>query len=89
MTINESDSFKSWVKSNVYYTHTHDVRAMLIANNTLVSAGVDTKIVFKKIKETSQSQLRKYNSMPHVSQIILKKKKLIGNKFQTFLRQIF
>ena len=67
VTVNESENYKSWVKSNVYYNHTHDVRSILIANNQLISAGVDTKIVFKNIKDKqSHSLIRKYNSMPQV-----------------------
>jgi hypothetical protein len=63
------------VKSNVYYNHTHDVRSILIANNQLVSAGVDTKIVFKNIKDKqSHSLIRKYNSMPQVKHYLTKKK---------------
>jgi hypothetical protein len=58
------------VKSNVYYNHSHDIRSILIANNQLVSAGVDTKIVFKNIKDKqSHSLIRKYNSMPQVRQL--------------------
>ena len=63
--ISETDNYKSWTKSNIYYNHTHDVRNILIANNQLISAGVDTKIVFKNIKDKqSHSLIRKYNSMP-------------------------
>ncbi len=58
------------MKSNVYYNHSHDIRSILIANNQLVSAGVDTKIVFKNIKDKqSHSLIRKYNSMPQVRQL--------------------
>jgi hypothetical protein len=65
VSISETDNYKSWTKSNVYYNHTHDVRNILIANNQLISAGVDTKIVFKNIKDKqSHSLIRKYNSMP-------------------------
>jgi hypothetical protein len=65
--VNEADDFKSWIKSNVYYNHTHDVRSILVADNQLISAGVDTKIVFKGIKEDKlHSSIRKYNSMPQV-----------------------
>ena len=39
MTVNEEEKYKTWVKSNVYYNHTHDVRAIIIANNQLISAG--------------------------------------------------
>ena len=71
VTVNETDNFKSWVKSNVYYNHTHDVRSILIANDQLVSAGVDTKIVFKNIKDKqSHSLIRKYNSMPQVIELV-------------------
>ena len=38
-TVNEDENFKSWVKSNVYYSHTHDVRAIICANNQLISSG--------------------------------------------------
>ncbi len=72
--INEADDFKSWVKSNVYYNHTHDVRSILIADDQLISAGVDTKIVFKSIKEKqAYSTIRKYNSMPQVGLFFLNK----------------
>ena len=68
VTLNESDKYKSWIKSNVYFNHTHDVRSILIANDQLISAGVDTKIVFKSISDKLQSHsIRKYNSMPQVS----------------------
>jgi hypothetical protein len=68
VTLNETDKYKSWIKSNVYLNHTHDVRSILIANDQLISAGVDTKIVFKSISDKLQSHsIRKYNSMPQVS----------------------
>ena len=53
--INEAENFLAWTKSNVYYNHTHDVRAILVADEQLVSAGVDTKIVFKSIKATANT----------------------------------
>jgi U3 small nucleolar RNA-associated protein 4 len=68
VTVQAEENFKSWVKSNVFYNHTHDVRSIMIAKHQLVSAGVDTKIVFKNIKDKqSHSMVRKYNSMPQVS----------------------
>jgi hypothetical protein len=38
-TVNEDDKFKAWVKSNLYYNHTHDVRSILVTNNQLISCG--------------------------------------------------
>lgn len=68
VSISESENYKSWAKSSVYYNHTHDVRSILIADNQLVSAGVDTKIVFKNFKSNKfNSTLHKYNSMPNKS----------------------
>ena len=70
ITVKESEDYKSWVKSSVFCQHSHDVRSLLVANrNVLISAGVDTKIIFKSIKEKPTNTLRKYNSMPQVSQI--------------------
>ena len=66
VTLNENDKYKSWVKSNVYLNHSHDVRSILIADDQLVSAGVDTKIVFKSITDKQVHSIRKYNSMPQV-----------------------
>lgn len=66
--LSDTENFKSWVKSNVYYNHTHDVRSILIADNQLISGGVDTKIVFKYINQkTLHSTVRRYNSMPQKS----------------------
>jgi hypothetical protein len=76
VTVNESENYKSWIKSNVFYNHTHDVRSLIIANNQLISAGVDTKIVFKSIDDKQRAQqklqqkqsgLRKYSSMSQVN----------------------
>lgn len=65
--LNETDKYKTWVKSSVYLNHSHDVRSILIANDQLVSAGVDTKIVFKCISDKQSHTIRKYNSMPQVT----------------------
>ncbi|RNA01589.1 Cirhin [Brachionus plicatilis] len=65
----QADNYKTWVKSNVYYQHSHDVRSLLIADNQLISAGVDTKIVFKSLEKKHCSKNRKYNSMPQKSLI--------------------
>ena len=70
VTTSEAEAFRTWTKSNVYYNHTHDVRSILVANEQLVSAGVDTKIVFKNIRDKhAHSLIRKYNSMPQVRQL--------------------
>lgn len=69
--VNEAEDFKSWVKSSVYYNHTHDVRSMLIADNQLISAGVDTKIVFKSTRDDKPGpSIRKYNSMPQMRSLV-------------------
>lgn len=68
VTTSESTSFKSWVKSNVFYLHTHDVRSIVIADNKLISGGIDTKIVIKNLEDKGVSpSIRKYSSMPQVS----------------------
>ena len=42
-------------------------RSILVADDQLISAGVDTKIVFKSITEDKlYTTIRKYNSMPQV-----------------------
>ncbi len=38
-TVNEDDQYRSWVKSNLYYNHSHDVRAIIVATNQLISCG--------------------------------------------------
>lgn len=67
VTTADNENYKTWVKSSIYYNHTHDVRSILIADNQLISAGVDTKIVFKPLDKKSSSTARKYNSMPQKS----------------------
>ncbi|CAF1082223.1 unnamed protein product [Brachionus calyciflorus] len=69
VTTAEQENFKTWVKSNIFYNHTHDVRSILIADNQLISSGVDTKIVFKSLEKKSSNTTRKYNSMPQKSLI--------------------
>jgi len=69
VTVNETDKYKSWIKGQVFYHHTHDVRSILIANKQLISAGVDTKIVFKNVKEKQSHSIKKYNSMPQKQMI--------------------
>lgn len=68
VTINENDNFKSWTKSNLFYNHTHDVTSLLIANNRLISGGVDTKLIIKNIddKQSPSKSIRKYSPIPQV-----------------------
>lgn len=62
--VNETDNYHSWVKSQVFYQHTHDVRSILITNKKqLITAGVDAKIVIKNINDRNSS-IRRYNSLP-------------------------
>jgi hypothetical protein len=75
VTLKESEDFKTWIKSSVFCHHTHDVRSILIANNQLISAGVDTKIVFKNKKDKQTNAIRKYNSIPQVNKKLKSSKK--------------
>jgi len=71
VTVNESENYKSWVKSQVFYQHSHDVRAILIANKkSLITAGVDTKIIFKNLVDKTTHTIKKYNSLPIVNKLI-------------------
>jgi len=72
VTVNESENYKSWVKSQVFYQHSHDVRAILIANKkSLVTAGVDTKIIFKNLVDKTTHTIKKYNSLPMVTHLFV------------------
>ncbi len=88
VVVNETENYKSWVKSNVYYNHTHDVRSILVADNQLISAGVDTKIVFKNIKDKqSHSSIHKNNSMPQVFFLFFEMMKFNSIKFNWFVNR--
>lgn len=65
---NEEANFKSWVKSTFYYNHTHDVRSLLIANNRLISAGIDNKLIIKSLIKEKQ-KTHKYQLLPRSSTI--------------------
>lgn len=63
----ESD-WKLWVKANVYYMHTHDVRDLVVAKDKLVSGGVDTNLSVALAKDQKGvKHRRKFHGFPSFS----------------------
>lgn len=60
--------WKLWVKADVHHFHTHDVRALVVARDKLVSGGVDTNLVVALAKEKKGvKHRRKFPGFPSCS----------------------
>nr|XP_039269150.1 U3 small nucleolar RNA-associated protein 4 homolog [Styela clava] len=57
----------SWVLGATLQKHTHDVRALAIVGNYLVSGGVDTNILLCNIKKGDFTKIKRMVDFPHKS----------------------
>lgn len=60
-TSRESD-WKMWVRTKIWYQHTHDVRAMAVTPTDVVSGGVDTTLLANRLG--NEKNKRKMRSIP-------------------------
>ncbi|XP_019733798.1 U3 small nucleolar RNA-associated protein 4 homolog [Hippocampus comes] len=75
-TVNQQD--KDWVRTRTFKNHTHDVRALVHTEISVVSGGMDTQVVVRPLldkveKNTQESALRKI-VFPHRSLVCCAKK---------------
>ncbi|XP_061533384.1 U3 small nucleolar RNA-associated protein 4 homolog isoform X1 [Phycodurus eques] len=75
-TVNEQD--KDWVRTRTFKNHSHDVRALVHTDISVVSGGMDTQLVVRPLldkveKNTQESALRKI-VFPHRSLVCCAKK---------------
>lgn len=69
-TQKDSD-WRMWVKSLSHFRHTHDVRALALVNDHIVSGGLDTNLIVYKlpIMKGKKKTWRKVPSIPHRSMV--------------------
>ncbi|XP_076814347.1 U3 small nucleolar RNA-associated protein 4 homolog [Clavelina lepadiformis] len=81
----QEDDVPTWVKGRYMQKHTHDVRALAIIENRIVSGGVDTNLMMNSISEKVGSFQRVY-SFPMKSLVSTSAtKKLVLMQYSNYL----
>ncbi|XP_061163479.1 U3 small nucleolar RNA-associated protein 4 homolog [Saccostrea echinata] len=58
-TTSQESDWNMWVRTSVWYQHTHDVRALAITGRDIVSGGVDTNLQLNRLgKEKNKQKIR-------------------------------
>ncbi|XP_048765996.1 U3 small nucleolar RNA-associated protein 4 homolog [Ostrea edulis] len=58
-TTNQDSDWKMWVRTNMWYQHTHDVRALATTGREVISGGVDTNLHVNRLgKEKNKRKIR-------------------------------
>lgn len=64
----QNSDWKDWIGSPLHRQHTHDVRAVQMVKNGIVSGGVDTSLVFANFKSHRTERIfKKISPIPHKS----------------------
>ncbi|XP_021354658.1 U3 small nucleolar RNA-associated protein 4 homolog [Mizuhopecten yessoensis] len=81
----ESD-WKVWVKSLTHFRHTHDVRGLALANDHIVSGGVDTNLIVYRLQSLKKKIWRKLAPVPHRSMVqVARDAELVVLKYTDYL----
>ncbi|XP_060075369.1 U3 small nucleolar RNA-associated protein 4 homolog [Ylistrum balloti] len=85
-TTQKDSDWKLWVKSSAHFRHTHDVRSLALANNHIVSGGVDTNLIVYRLHFGKKKIWRKLNAIPHKSMVqVAKEAEMIVLKYNDYL----
>ncbi|XP_069113108.1 U3 small nucleolar RNA-associated protein 4 homolog [Argopecten irradians] len=86
-TSTQKDSdWKVWVKSLAHFRHTHDVRSLALANDHIVSGGVDTNLVVYRLQPGKKKVWRKLAPIPHRSMVqVARQAEMVILKYTDYL----
>ncbi|XP_033755544.1 U3 small nucleolar RNA-associated protein 4 homolog [Pecten maximus] len=86
-TSTQKDSdWKVWVKSLAHFRHTHDVRSLALANDHIVSGGVDTNLVVYRLQLGKKKMWRKLAPIPHQSMVqVARQAEMVVLKYTNYL----
>ncbi|XP_076471280.1 LOW QUALITY PROTEIN: U3 small nucleolar RNA-associated protein 4 homolog [Babylonia areolata] len=80
-----NSGWRSWVRSSVRTYHTHDVRASVVAGNTVVTAGLDTNLLCSQVSGNKKRFLR-LPALPAMSMVsVARQAGLVMLRYPTYL----
>lgn len=78
----DSKELKKWIRTTSYYSHTHDVKALIIHDNNLISGGIDGQLCLTSLS----SKLYLQNaSVPLKPPAVVTDNRLILLKYENYL----
>lgn len=78
----ENQELKKWVKTSSYYSHTHDVKALVVHENNLISGGMDGYLCFTAFQSKMYVQ---YGPFLHRPSAMVTENRLILLKYPNYV----